>query len=124
MKPLSFYSKKKKDKFLWIPVILILTFVYSCGPSKEEIDARNKKELESQLKCQQENKYSTPLKGKCGCDGHTMLKYYDDNGCEYIGHLSNSSSDYISHSGDCKKCHKQDSLLIESILKRFFQVKK
>lgn len=107
-----------------IGITIFLLALPSCGPSREEIEFQHKKKLEAQISCQEENKYSVSLNGTCGCDGHTMLKYYDDNGCEYIGHLNNSSSDYITHSGQCKVCHIKDSILLETVLKRFFQVKK
>ena len=103
-----------------IGIAIFLLALPACGPSREEY----KKKLEAKISCQEENKYSVSLKGTCGCDGHIILKYYDDNGCEYIGYLNNSSSDYITHSGQCKVCHIKDSILLETVLKRFFQVKK
>jgi len=111
------------EVWLFVLVVAIASAVFPCcGPSKEEIEY-NKKQEEIQLQCKSKEHQTTLVQGTYGCANYTMLKYYDTQGCEYIGHITNSSSDYIAHSGDCKKCYKKDSLLMVSILKNFFQPK-
>lgn len=117
MKSLSFYSHKKRNKFYWLIAIIILSFVYACGPTKEELERRAK---DQQIE-------ATPNiimhSSDCEC-GDVSLKIYESNGHQYIGQLYNYNSDVLTHSGDCKNCQRKDSLLMLSILKNFFQVSK
>ena len=51
------------------------------------------------------------------------LVLVDVDSCQYLGHLGNSSSDFLAHKGNCKYCHRRDSVLILSILKTLLQKK-
>lgn len=44
---------------------------------------------------------------------------YKMDGCEYIGYqyLSFTNNAYLTHKGNCKFCHKRDSLMMVSIIK-------
>lgn len=47
-----------------------------------------------------------------------QVTLYKFDGCEYLGYnLDVSSSQYLTHRGRCKFCHKRDSLMIVSIIK-------
>jgi hypothetical protein len=58
--------------------------------------------------------------------GNNEYSFIEIDNCEYIGGWSGfgNGGPFMSHKGNCKYCHKRDSLLIESILKRYFQSKK
>ena len=122
MKPLSFYSQKKKDKFLWIPVILTLFLMVACGPTREEIEAHEKEQ-----QAESEMRHTSIATDNCGCSDFTAT-YYSADSCEYIGKLDNSSSDFMAHSGQCKRCEKRQIYLTDSIvkanLKSFFAIEK
>ncbi len=47
------------------------------------------------------------------------ITLYKMDGCEYIGsnYLDGTSQAYLTHKGNCKFCHKRDSLMIVSIIK-------
>lgn len=120
MKPLSFYSLKKRDKFLWIPVILFFVFAYACGPSKEELEY---KAMHPEPGDNPTFKYVTVKTSDCGCSDIT-LQYYDANGHQYLGRLNNTSSDHIAHAGECKRCIQITDSLMKKNLKEFFQIKK
>lgn len=117
MRRQSFYSQKKIDRFMWIPVILFLFIMNACGPSKAERDA--KKQLEM--------RHVTIAIDNCGCSEFNAT-YYDVDGCEYIGHLNNGPHDFASHSGQCKKCEKRHIQITDSLikinLKQFFTIEK
>jgi hypothetical protein len=117
MKNISFYSQKKRDKFLWIPIILLFSLMYACGPSKEELDAMKQSEM----------RHVTIAIDNCGCSEYTAT-YYDVDGCEYVGYLNNGPHDFASHSGQCKRCEKRQVHLMDSLikenLKAFFAIEK
>jgi hypothetical protein len=110
MKRLSFYSQKKRSQFLWIPVILFFSLMCACGPTKEELD-----------KATEFNKHSEMRHTTIHTYGYTRIEYeatyYDVDSCEYIGHLTTSSHDFMAHSGKCKRCEKRYIQLMDSIVK-------
>lgn len=86
----------------------ILTFV-SCGMTQEEREAWEKEraeEMKEEMHFQ--GSYKTTV----------TVQYYDLDNCEYIGRLSNISSDFIAHSGQCKYCKQRQAHLLDSLIKK------
>ena len=100
-----------------IAISMIIVCLVSCGPSKAERDALNQIEM----------RHVTIATDNCGCNSYTAT-YYDADGCEYVGHLNNSPSDFMAHSGQCKHCEKRNAFILDSLikenLKEFFTVHK
>lgn len=111
---MTFYSDKKRDKYYWLITILLIGFVWACGPTKEELEV---------AALRKDNSITGVVNVKTSTRNVT-LEYYLVDSCDYVGSLSNSSSDHIAHTGTCRYCHKKDSLLIVSILQKFFQTSK
>jgi hypothetical protein len=121
----SFYQRKKeaiKSSTLIFTVIIAMSmfFYTSCGPSANEIEAQRQAESQSDMR------HATISIDNCGCNSFTAT-YYSADSCEYIGLLDNSSSSFMTHSGQCKRCEKRQVHLMDSIvkanLKEFFAIK-
>lgn len=92
----------------------------ACGPSKEELEARAKEAQPGM------HTVKIPI-DNCGCNEFNAT-YYSADSCEYVGRLNNSSSDFMAHSGHCKRCEKRQIHLMDSLikenLKAFFAIEK
>lgn len=100
MKHLSYYSLRKRHRLLWIPVILLISIMYACGPSYEESVANRKANLYQEL-----------TKG-------TIINVYTTDSCEYIGMVNFNAYDLFAHRGRCKFCEKRQANLIDSLIKK------
>ncbi len=121
MKNLSYYSWRKKDRLVWIPVMLFLIFTFACGPSKEEMEAQHQAQIQEGLP-----KVSITI-DDCNCEEYTATYYIADS-CDYIGSLSHATTDVLAHSGQCRRCEKRKIQLMDSLikvnLKYFFSIEK
>ena len=107
MKKYSFNYRKNKSKLIWIPVVLIIAIIYSCTPSKKDIEfEKTKPKLKHKIILTDESAWRT----------HDVTQYFIDS-CEYFGKLRRTSSDFITHSGQCKRCEKRHIHLLDSIIK-------
>lgn len=121
MKNLSYYSWRKKNRLVWIPVMLFLILTFACGPSKKEMEAQHQAQIQEGLP-----KVSVVI-DECNCEEYIAI-YYKIDSCDYIGSLNNRTTDVLAHSGQCRRCEKHKIHLMDSLikvnLKSFFFIEK
>lgn len=111
---------------------VLLTILFACGPSKAELDQKEKedqmkeflvfknskefkdfqKRMESENKMEPGFYYINDL-------GKNNIKKYKINGCNWLGDLNHMREQdrYLVHDPSCPKCRNRDSLMITSIMK-------
>lgn len=96
---------------LLISILTALVLWVSCGPSKEEMEAKEKKLADSVTSAQAlesitsiETSTSIPTKKYCD-NGHFIIGLYNVNGCEYICFAPNDRGRgegvCVVHAGNC-----------------------
>lgn len=125
-------------------IYLFLPFLFACGPSQFEIDQQKKEADNKELEQFKQSEEFKEYKKKHDIISQTVQEmaeeqivrsknvYYEIetvspkdqyiclykfDGCEYIGALNGNNGDYVAHKGNCKFCHKRDSLMIVAIIK-------
>lgn len=101
-----------KNLHLFLPVIYFLVLITSCGPSKEEIEAREKQIADSTAAAQTliltqaaETPAPTPTtpavynQKTYANNANFIISIYNVNGCEYISFKGDGGG--IVHAGNC-----------------------
>lgn len=104
-----------KNLYLFLPVIYFLVLITSCGPSKEEIDAREKQKADSTTAAQQQILKTFEYQGTTNTETTTTscnhktynpnsdfyIGIYSINGCEYISFGQGKGCCAVVHAGNC-----------------------
>jgi hypothetical protein len=114
----SFFLNKKNDKYYWVIAMLIMLTVYACGPSKEEMEA--KEALQHPLATAStisEGVYRLPSSNTSLSGGQYVNITINKH--EYISGWGGSyhGGPFIAHKGECNACEKRNIFLIDSIIR-------
>lgn len=101
-------------------LMFLLVFLFSCGPSKEELDAREKQRADSIKRVQQAvllqqtqdatvNGEPLPNVAKMyNNNADFYIGIYNINGCEYISFGQEHGCDAVVHAGNCSNVIHKD----------------
>lgn len=107
-------------------ILLFLLAMVSCGPSKEEIEAKEKAKSDSAAKAviAFNNQYPDSVKKVYSDNSHFIIGVYQVNSCEYISFVPNDRNQgegvAVVHAGNCNnpvhlQTHVELTALLEEI---------